>query len=144
MDDLSPKDRDPYVENVLPLAHQGSQFLLFCFEWPARWWERLLPFAWGRDAGSVHSWTLFEILPLVMLSTPLLFLGLIIFLVRIGWRAFRINPLGKGSERWLFFGTIWTTFWAFSASGLSSISSRISQRLHTGSFWSSRTLPLWG
>jgi len=42
LDDLLPKDRDLYVENVLPLSHPGSQFLLFCFEWPLRWWERLL------------------------------------------------------------------------------------------------------
>jgi len=42
LDDLLPKHRDLYVENVLPLSHPGSQFLLFCFEWPLRWWERLL------------------------------------------------------------------------------------------------------
>lgn len=42
LDDLLPKDRDRYVRNVLPLAHAGSQFLLYCFEWPLRWWERLL------------------------------------------------------------------------------------------------------
>jgi SAM-dependent methyltransferase len=51
-DDLSPKDREKYLQNVLPLTHQGSQFLLWCFEWKLRWWElvllRLLPF--GRIA----------------------------------------------------------------------------------------------
>ena len=39
--DLTNKDRDLYVNNVLPLAHRGSQFLLFCFEWTPRWWERI-------------------------------------------------------------------------------------------------------
>lgn len=42
LDDLRPKDRDLYMENVLPLTHLGSTFLLYAFEWPFRWWERLL------------------------------------------------------------------------------------------------------
>jgi SAM-dependent methyltransferase len=42
LDDLSPAQRDLYVKNVLPLTHQGSLFLLYCFEWELRWWERLL------------------------------------------------------------------------------------------------------
>jgi cyclopropane fatty-acyl-phospholipid synthase-like methyltransferase len=42
LDDLVPKDRDLYMQNVLPLTHPGSQFLLYCFEWEPRWWERLL------------------------------------------------------------------------------------------------------
>lgn len=50
LDDLHPKDRDLYVENVLPLTCPGSLFLLFCFEWSARWWEYLLPFTWGALA----------------------------------------------------------------------------------------------
>jgi hypothetical protein len=33
--------RDLYVNNVLPLTHPGSLFLLFCGEWPPRWWERM-------------------------------------------------------------------------------------------------------
>lgn len=40
MDDLTPKARDLYVKNVLPLSHTGSLFLIFCFVWPPRWWER--------------------------------------------------------------------------------------------------------
>jgi SAM-dependent methyltransferase len=44
LDDLGPKDRDLYVRNVLPLTHPGSRYLLWCFEWPLRWWERLIPF----------------------------------------------------------------------------------------------------
>ena len=42
LDDLRPAGRDLYVRNVLPLAHPGSRFLLWCFEWPTRWWERTL------------------------------------------------------------------------------------------------------
>lgn len=42
LDDLVPKDRDRYVENVLPLTRAGSLFLLYCFEWQLRRWERLL------------------------------------------------------------------------------------------------------
>jgi SAM-dependent methyltransferase len=42
LDDLTPRDRDRYLRNVVPLARPGSQFLLFCFEWTPRWWERLL------------------------------------------------------------------------------------------------------
>lgn len=42
LDDLIPHDRDRYVRNILPLTHPGSQFLLYCFEWPLRRWERAL------------------------------------------------------------------------------------------------------
>jgi len=42
LDDLLPRDRDRYLENVLPRAHPGTQFLLFCFEWPLRRWERAM------------------------------------------------------------------------------------------------------
>jgi SAM-dependent methyltransferase len=44
LDDLTPKDRDLYVKNVLSLTHPGSRFLLYGWEYPARWWERLVPF----------------------------------------------------------------------------------------------------
>ena len=40
LDDLSPQARDQYVQNILPLTQPGSQFLLYCFEWEPRWWER--------------------------------------------------------------------------------------------------------
>ena len=40
LDDLRPPQRGRYVQNVLPLTHPGSQFLLVCFEWTPRWWER--------------------------------------------------------------------------------------------------------
>lgn len=43
LDDLSPRKRDLYMKNVLPLTHQGSLFLIYCFDWKLRWWERLLP-----------------------------------------------------------------------------------------------------
>ena len=42
LDDLGYGQRDRYVKQVLPLAHPGSQFLLWCFEWELLWWERLL------------------------------------------------------------------------------------------------------
>jgi len=42
LDDLLPRDRDRYLENVLPLTQPGTQFLLFCFEWPLRSWERAM------------------------------------------------------------------------------------------------------
>jgi hypothetical protein len=40
LDDLKPAQRDLYMHNVLPLTHAGSQFLLYAFEWQARWYER--------------------------------------------------------------------------------------------------------
>jgi SAM-dependent methyltransferase len=40
LDDLRPPQRDLYMKNVLPLTHRGSLFLLYCFEWELRWWER--------------------------------------------------------------------------------------------------------
>lgn len=42
LDDLVPSDRDRYMRSVLPLTRSGSLFLLYCFEWKLRWWERLL------------------------------------------------------------------------------------------------------
>jgi SAM-dependent methyltransferase len=42
LDDLRPGDRDLYVHNVLALTHPGTRYLLWCFEWSTRWWERLL------------------------------------------------------------------------------------------------------
>jgi SAM-dependent methyltransferase len=42
LDDLRLHQRDLYMKNVLPLTHQGRLFLLYCFEWELRWWERLL------------------------------------------------------------------------------------------------------
>lgn len=54
LDDLLPKDRDLYVRNVLPLTHQGSRYLLWCFEWPLRWWERFLPFKQALEPGEAE------------------------------------------------------------------------------------------
>jgi hypothetical protein len=60
-DDLSSKDRAAYVDQVAPLAKPGAQFLLWCFEWELRGWERvasaILPF--GNIAlrpGAVERW----------------------------------------------------------------------------------------
>jgi SAM-dependent methyltransferase len=47
LDDLRPAQRDLYMKNVLQLVHQGSLFLLYCFEWELRWWERMLSFVVG-------------------------------------------------------------------------------------------------
>jgi SAM-dependent methyltransferase len=55
LDVLPPRGRDLYVQNILPLTRLGSLFLLYCFEWPAHWWERLLPFTWGAlDPGEAE------------------------------------------------------------------------------------------
>lgn len=52
-DDLNPKDRDRYAENIFPLAKPGSLFFLWCFEWPTRWWERF-PFPMALEPGEVE------------------------------------------------------------------------------------------
>lgn len=44
LDDLRLPQREPYVQNMLPLTHAGSSYLLWGFEYPLRWWERFLPF----------------------------------------------------------------------------------------------------
>ena len=53
LDDLNDHDRDRYVEQVTPLARPGAQFLLWCFEWPSRWWERIVPLAMAVAPGEV-------------------------------------------------------------------------------------------
>lgn len=40
LDDLGRRARDQYVEQVMPLTHPGTRFLLFCFEWARSWWQR--------------------------------------------------------------------------------------------------------
>ena len=55
LDDLRTPQRDLYMKNVLPLTHQGSLFLLYCFEWKLRWWERLLPvFGMAMEPGEAE------------------------------------------------------------------------------------------
>jgi SAM-dependent methyltransferase len=44
LDDFAPADRDRYVDNVLPLAATGARFLLWCFQWPPRRFDRWLRF----------------------------------------------------------------------------------------------------
>ncbi|MEW6034860.1 MAG: class I SAM-dependent methyltransferase [Chloroflexota bacterium] len=44
LDDLRPHQRETYLRNMLPLAHSGSHYLLWGFEYPLRWWEKLVPF----------------------------------------------------------------------------------------------------
>jgi SAM-dependent methyltransferase len=40
LDDLSPAQRDLYVQNILPLTRPGTRYLLYAFEWEPRWYER--------------------------------------------------------------------------------------------------------
>jgi hypothetical protein len=55
LDDLSLKDRELYRQNMLPLTRPGSRFLLYCFEWSLRWWERLIPrFPGAFEPGEVQ------------------------------------------------------------------------------------------
>jgi cyclopropane fatty-acyl-phospholipid synthase-like methyltransferase len=44
LDDLRLHQREPYLRNILPLTHSSSQYLLWGFEYPMRWWERFVPF----------------------------------------------------------------------------------------------------
>lgn len=44
LDDLRLHQREPYIQNMLPLTRPGSHFLLWGFEYPMRWWEKLIPF----------------------------------------------------------------------------------------------------
>jgi SAM-dependent methyltransferase len=44
LDDMRHRQREPYLQNMLPLTRQGSRYLLWGFEYPLRWWERFLPF----------------------------------------------------------------------------------------------------
>jgi cyclopropane fatty-acyl-phospholipid synthase-like methyltransferase len=41
-DDLSTRQRRSYVEHILPLTRAGTKFLLWCFEWEPRLWERIV------------------------------------------------------------------------------------------------------
>jgi SAM-dependent methyltransferase len=44
LDDLRPRQRESYLRNMLSLTHSGSRYLLWGFEYPLRWWEKLVPF----------------------------------------------------------------------------------------------------
>jgi hypothetical protein len=57
----------------------------------------LVPVAYLTNALAV-------LLPMFVL---LLFVGLVIFMVRIGWRGLTTNPLSSGPKPWAFFGTFW-------------------------------------
>jgi cyclopropane fatty-acyl-phospholipid synthase-like methyltransferase len=51
LDDLAPARRSRYVDNVVPLAGPGARFLLWCFQWPPRLfdrWLRFMPIAPGE------------------------------------------------------------------------------------------------
>jgi SAM-dependent methyltransferase len=60
-DDLSAGQRAAYVRQVVPRADEGARFLLWCFEWEPRAWERLaikvLPFGGlALRPGEVRHW----------------------------------------------------------------------------------------
>jgi cyclopropane fatty-acyl-phospholipid synthase-like methyltransferase len=60
-DDLSTRQRAAYVDRVRSLAKPGTKFLLWCFEWQLRTWERLtsaiLPFGnIALQPGEVERW----------------------------------------------------------------------------------------
>src|SRR5262245_25980086 len=44
LDDLPLARRGRYVDNVVPLAGPGAQYLLWCFQWPPRLFDRWLRF----------------------------------------------------------------------------------------------------
>jgi SAM-dependent methyltransferase len=54
LDDLNAVDRELYMQNVLPLTHAGTRFLLYCFEWEARWWERLFSLRMAFEPGEIR------------------------------------------------------------------------------------------
>jgi len=57
-DDLGDADRTRYVESVSTMARPGTEFLLWCFEWPPRrrdGWLGVRPVAPGEIAGRFGS-----------------------------------------------------------------------------------------
>jgi ubiquinone/menaquinone biosynthesis C-methylase UbiE len=44
LDDLRLQQREAYLRNMLTITHSGSQYLLWGFEYPMRWWEKFVPF----------------------------------------------------------------------------------------------------
>jgi SAM-dependent methyltransferase len=43
-DDLRLDQRERYVQSTVSLSRPGSQYLLWGFEYPMRWWEKWIPF----------------------------------------------------------------------------------------------------
>ncbi|MBI5290633.1 MAG: class I SAM-dependent methyltransferase [Chloroflexi bacterium] len=54
LDDLKPSNRELYLRNVLLLARPGSRFVLYCFEWTPRWWERPFFFSLACEPGEIE------------------------------------------------------------------------------------------
>ncbi len=44
LDDLRLPQRELYLDNILPLTHRSSHYLLWGFEYPMRGWEKFVPF----------------------------------------------------------------------------------------------------
>jgi hypothetical protein len=77
-------------------------------------WNRsgmFITVAWGLSMIFILGGLLFQILPLVMTSVPLMLIALIVFVARGGWKSFKLNPFKKGWDGWIFFGTIWMVLW---------------------------------
>lgn len=49
----------------------------------------------------------FELMMLAPVMLVMLFLFLLIFVIRIGWRALYTNPFVANANAWAFFGTVW-------------------------------------
>lgn len=54
LDDLRPRQREPYLRSLLTLTRPGSRYLLWGFEYPKRWWERCIPFYFPFYPGEVE------------------------------------------------------------------------------------------
>lgn len=77
-------------------------------------WNRsgmFITIAWGLSMVSILVGLLTDLIPLVMVSVPLMLMALIVYIVRGGWRGFGFNPAKRGSEGWIFFGTLWVILW---------------------------------
>jgi SAM-dependent methyltransferase len=55
LDDLRPKQRDLYMQNVIPLTHPESKFLLYAHEWEPKWWERSFYSSMALDLGEARA-----------------------------------------------------------------------------------------
>jgi SAM-dependent methyltransferase len=55
LDDLRPRQRDLYMQSVLPLTRPGSLFFLYAHEWAPRWWERPFYSSAALDLGEAEA-----------------------------------------------------------------------------------------
>jgi len=105
-------------------AHAGAMdtylFLVAtgCIEWMVRptdtqrwsWAGVVQAAAWTFGAAMVPVAFFLNALPVLLpIYGIALLLGLVVFAVRIGWRALGLGPLASGVRPWAFFGTVWLT-----------------------------------